>query len=184
VVPRHCLMSLYVLLLCQHRATLHHPFHFANRHVYILEAAWLNGKMERPNRERYSLLTWTGLLMEGLKAKLTRQPETFLALSKRRSNLVLLLHNLPQAYSLRGPRHFVRYAARSPMDCHTASVPETHYHIHWLNGKVDWERHDTRAEAEQSAARLSRPGEQYAIEQFDKTCVHCRTTARRADLRF
>jgi len=30
------------------------------------DAAWLNGKMERPKRERYSLLTWTDLLMEGL----------------------------------------------------------------------------------------------------------------------
>jgi hypothetical protein len=38
------------------------------------EAAWLRGK-DRPKKERYSLLTGTGLLMEGLSLLSARLPK-------------------------------------------------------------------------------------------------------------
>ena len=38
------------------------------------EAAWLNGKERNPKRASYSLLTRTGLLMEGLRAGMEETP--------------------------------------------------------------------------------------------------------------
>jgi hypothetical protein len=43
---------------------------------------------------------------------------------------------------------------------------------------MDWERHDTRAEAEECAEQLSRKDEKYVVEQFDQSCVHCKTLTR------
>ena len=48
--------------------------------------------------------------------------------------------------------------------------PETHFHIRWPSGMKDWERHDTRVEAEQSATQLARPGEKHTIEECQETC--------------
>lgn len=57
--------------------------------------------------------------------------------------------------------------------------PGQHYHIRWSTGEVDWERHGTRAHAEQSAKRLARTDERYTIEQFGETCAQCRKFACR-----
>lgn len=55
---------------------------------------------------------------------------------------------------------------------------EVHFHIRWLLlGELDWERHETRAQAEESAKKLSQRNEQYRIEQFDESCPKCRTLA-------
>ena len=49
-----------------------------------------------------------------------------------------------------------------------------HHHIRWVpSGAVDWEPHETLAQAEESAKRLSRKYEGYVIEQFDEACVQC-----------
>lgn len=65
------------------------------------------------------------------------------------------------------------------MNPDTAVSPVIHYHIRWVSsGAVDWERHDTRTQAEESATRLSRTNEEYKIEQFDESCVQCRTSNR------
>lgn len=66
------------------------------------------------------------------------------------------------------------------MDPDTAATsPETHYHIRWVSsGALDWERHDTRAHAEEAAKRLSRANEGYVVEQFDKACIRCQTLDR------
>ena len=54
----------------------------------------------------------------------------------------------------------------------TTHVP--HYHIHW-SGKatLDWERFETKAEAEKSARELVHPHESYTIEEHDGTCPRC-----------
>jgi hypothetical protein len=52
--------------------------------------------------------------------------------------------------------------------------PKIHHHIRWIpSGDVDWERHETRAQAQESAKQLLRRGEEYAIEQFDEACIQC-----------
>jgi hypothetical protein len=49
-----------------------------------------------------------------------------------------------------------------------------HYHISWSGKKeVDWERFQTREEADAGAKQLVRPGERYTIEQFDEDCPWC-----------
>jgi hypothetical protein len=49
-----------------------------------------------------------------------------------------------------------------------------HYHIRWANSKLDWERFNTRQEAEQAARQLARPGETFTLEHVDdKTCMPC-----------
>ena len=50
-----------------------------------------------------------------------------------------------------------------------------HYHIRW-SGKatLDWECFSTRKEAEATAKQLAHPGESYAIEEHDGTCLRCR----------
>lgn len=50
-----------------------------------------------------------------------------------------------------------------------------HYHIHWSDGKVDWERHATRADAERSARQLIRSDETYIIEKFAGPCEVCKS---------
>lgn len=51
-----------------------------------------------------------------------------------------------------------------------------HYHIVWMDRSTDWERFDTREEADSVAKKLIRRiGETYRIEEFeDDTCVKCR----------
>lgn len=52
-----------------------------------------------------------------------------------------------------------------------------HYHIRWLpSGKLDYERHDTRAQAEEAANQLAQPNEGHAIERFDEACSKCKGT--------
>lgn len=63
------------------------------------------------------------------------------------------------------------------LDRRVATVPQ-HFHIRWLpSGKLDWERHDARDQAEEAAKQLSRRDEGYAIEQFHEPCRQC-TLAR------
>lgn len=55
---------------------------------------------------------------------------------------------------------------------------EIHFHIRWVSsGAVDWERHGTRAEAEEAAKQLSLKDEKFTVEQFDETCPKCQTLA-------
>lgn len=50
-----------------------------------------------------------------------------------------------------------------------------HYHIRWANGTWDWERHSTRAVAEQNAKALTRPSEKYTVEEVaDNECPKCK----------
>lgn len=50
-----------------------------------------------------------------------------------------------------------------------------HYHIRWSSGKVDWERYNSRAEAEAGARQLIRQEGSYEIEEFrDTACPRCR----------
>jgi hypothetical protein len=51
--------------------------------------------------------------------------------------------------------------------------PQKHFHIRWANGALDWERHDSRAGAEESAKRLARPSEQYVIEEHAGASTKC-----------
>jgi hypothetical protein len=53
--------------------------------------------------------------------------------------------------------------------------PATHYHIRWSQLTLDWERFDTREEAEERAIQLVLEGEYYTIDAFDGTCAHCGT---------
>jgi hypothetical protein len=54
-----------------------------------------------------------------------------------------------------------------------------HFHILWVySKKLDWERHDTQAEAEESAKRLAQGSEEYAVEQFDGDCPRCHPAAK------
>ena len=55
-------------------------------------------------------------------------------------------------------------------------VPQqaSHFHIRWSSGAVDWERFDTRAEAQDSANQLARPSERYTIEESGHDCPPCR----------
>lgn len=67
------------------------------------------------------------------------------------------------------------------MNSNAAVYPKTHYHIRWLDsGQLDWERHATRAEAEEAAERLSRQNESHSVERFEETCVKCATLVRDA----
>jgi hypothetical protein len=50
-----------------------------------------------------------------------------------------------------------------------------HYHIRWSDSKLDWERYNTRAEAEAGVRQLMRVGETYTVEEFsDSGCPRCR----------
>lgn len=58
-------------------------------------------------------------------------------------------------------------------------LPEPHYHIRWDSpGALDWERHLTRAAAEESAEQLARTDERYKVEEFDASCAQCGALAR------
>ena len=56
--------------------------------------------------------------------------------------------------------------------------PAVHFHIRWgsgtFSGKLDWERHATRSDAERSAKRLAGPYETYNIEKADEKCIVCK----------
>ena len=63
------------------------------------------------------------------------------------------------------------------MSPYSSLPPKIHYHICWLaSGDVDWERHDTRTQAEAAAEQLSQLDERYSIEAFDECCVRCATS--------
>ena len=65
------------------------------------------------------------------------------------------------------------------MNSDTASCTEPHYHIRWLSsGRLDWERHDTHAKADESAKELRIGDEGYEIEEFDETCEICRRSVQ------
>lgn len=49
-----------------------------------------------------------------------------------------------------------------------------HFHIRWADGSLDWERHHTRAEAEESANRLARVDEKYMIEEHAGVSADCK----------
>lgn len=55
-----------------------------------------------------------------------------------------------------------------------AKLSTTHFQIRWDSGALDWEQHATRAEAEESAKRLSHPDEGYTVEEGDETCRGCK----------
>ena len=56
------------------------------------------------------------------------------------------------------------------------TLSKFHFHIHWVGSdKLDWERHDSRTDAEESAKRLAQKGEEYAVEQFNGDCQKCRS---------
>jgi len=49
-----------------------------------------------------------------------------------------------------------------------------HHHIRWSSGRLDWERFNTRPEADKSAKQLMRRQETYVIEECDDaTCQPC-----------
>jgi hypothetical protein len=55
-------------------------------------------------------------------------------------------------------------------------MPTDALHIRWSDkAELDWERLDSRAEAEMSAARLVRLGETYTIEEAAEPCLRCRS---------
>lgn len=45
---------------------------------------------------------------------------------------------------------------------------ETHYHIRWSTGTLDWERFETTGDSEAAANELVQPGETFAVEQYAK----------------
>ena len=45
-----------------------------------------------------------------------------------------------------------------------------HYHIRWVNSKIDWQAFQTKDEAVVEAERLKRPNESYSIEECDDNC--------------
>ena len=51
-----------------------------------------------------------------------------------------------------------------------------HYHIRWSSSTLDWQRFNTRKEAEEGARQRVRLHESYTIQEFDKDCVRCRAT--------
>lgn len=53
--------------------------------------------------------------------------------------------------------------------------PQAHFHIRWDSGRIDWERFNSREEAEQRAQEIVLSRETYSIEQFDDSCEHCKT---------
>ena len=85
------------------------------------------------------------------------------------------------------PEVFERIAIREALQGLGKLVKETranfprqsHFHIRWSEGKLDWERFSLRAEAEASATQLVRLNETYAIEEFDDKCAQCRASTVR-----
>lgn len=50
---------------------------------------------------------------------------------------------------------------------------QTHFHILWEGGTLDWERFILRADADASARGLARPGETYTIKEYGIECPRC-----------
>jgi hypothetical protein len=48
-----------------------------------------------------------------------------------------------------------------------------HYHIRWSNGKLDWERYGSRAEAVSGAKKLMQYEETFTIEEHGESCPRC-----------
>lgn len=48
-----------------------------------------------------------------------------------------------------------------------------HYHIHWSEKGLDWERFNTQREAEKAAKQLAHPDETYTVEEHDGGCPQC-----------
>jgi hypothetical protein len=49
-----------------------------------------------------------------------------------------------------------------------------HFHIRWFPSRsLDWQRFDTKKEAEERAAELVLPGERYRIETVTQNCKMC-----------
>lgn len=57
---------------------------------------------------------------------------------------------------------------------------QTHYHILWASGALDWEAFDSRNAAEASAKELARTGETHTIETYGIDCPRCAATSRKA----
>lgn len=53
------------------------------------------------------------------------------------------------------------------------NVRNTHFHIQWSSGRLDWQRFDNLVEADESAKRLVRSNENYTIEEFSEICPRC-----------
>ena len=54
---------------------------------------------------------------------------------------------------------------------------QPHYHIRWVSGTLDWERHNTHDGAEESAKRLERRDEEHTIVQCQGTRGMCNSAA-------
>lgn len=50
---------------------------------------------------------------------------------------------------------------------------QTHFHIHWSSGALDWERFSTALEAEVSAQQLACDDETYTVEEYGEDCPRC-----------
>jgi hypothetical protein len=49
-----------------------------------------------------------------------------------------------------------------------------HFHIHWsTTDQVDWQRFDTKAEADRRAVELVKPTESFTLEEFGANCPIC-----------
>ena len=57
---------------------------------------------------------------------------------------------------------------------------QTHYHILWASGALDWEAFDSRNAAETSAKELARRDETYTIEKYGIDCPQCAAMSRKA----
>ena len=51
---------------------------------------------------------------------------------------------------------------------------DNHFHIVWQGDLTDWQRHDTRDEAENVAKDLVQPNESYNVGVFTDDCPLCR----------
>ena len=49
-----------------------------------------------------------------------------------------------------------------------------HFHVRWVNSKLDWEAFETEEAAKAQGERLKRPGETYLIEAHDGDCQLCK----------
>jgi hypothetical protein len=57
---------------------------------------------------------------------------------------------------------------------------QTHYHILWVGGTLDWEAFDSRDAAEASAKELARTSETYTVEKYGLDCPRCAAMSRKA----
>lgn len=62
-----------------------------------------------------------------------------------------------------------------------ADFSETHFHIRWLpSDSLDWERFNSREDAEVRARELASPGESYVLDEFGANCERCNAMASAA----